>query len=310
AAYPFCFAFAYGAFKNKNSMLIRCPRERGITFVIKKSPLSLTARFKNILKGALSNIKVFAIEESNVLIVPNQALSRCSPDKGAYFNLSGRFDYICPAAFASIFPHIFYDIKNDIHNADNRIAACPDHIVDQKFEFTARPESDKRSECGCCDFSKFTLSIKKGDRDSEDKFYMSEILKACNFKCFSAFAAIFPYYLTLAEGGLLGFYTNNRNSAIVQCPNTRGKVEFLIFKDPVTGKIFYKVLKAAGSCPMGHEKGDEFEIYKHPDIAGHILHIAYLYSAYLLQDPAHKPVQFYDTVGDESSVYTLSIEKY
>ncbi|MFH1868386.1 MAG: hypothetical protein ABH843_05395, partial [Candidatus Omnitrophota bacterium] len=47
AAYPFCFAFAYGAFKNKNSMLIRCPRERGITFVIKKSPLSLTARFKN-----------------------------------------------------------------------------------------------------------------------------------------------------------------------------------------------------------------------------------------------------------------------
>ncbi len=305
ALYPFCFSFVYQAYKNKNKLLIKCPTHNDTSFILSKSKADIPVRIKNILKDFLSSYKVFAIEGYNVDIIANQVFEKCFRGKKCRFNINGKFSYICPAAFNAIFPHIFYELKNKKYTDKIKMISCPDHVVDLKFKFVRNPQSKEYEDCGCYDFSKIKLKITDIHKRKEDEFYIDQIINAYNFKCFTAYQVLFPYYLTLLNGGFLGFYTNNKYSAIVQCPNFKHKVEFMIYRDPGNKKIYHKVFNHKDACPMGYKKDETMEITGHPYLSPYILYIAYLYCVYLKNDDSHRPISFRDPITDNGIVYKI-----
>ena len=306
ALYPFCFSFVYGGDAHKYILVVRCPRHNSISCLVVKKKPDIQGVVKNIIKDFISRFKVMAKEQFDVDIVTNQAFMDCSQKKAYRFNLNGRFDYICPAAFSAIFPHIYYQIKNKRSGDKAKIVACPDHIIDMKFRCEVGAASGVSEECGCDDMSQIRLRTARSEGALDREFVIDDVVRACNFKCLTAYQALFPYYQTLRTGGHLGFYTNDKYSAIVQCPSARNKVEFLIYKDTNTGKISYKVLAVKESCPRGYVKSDEAEIKAHSDIAPHMLYLVHLYSMYVRNEGPGGAVTFCDPLTHDGSLYQIS----
>lgn len=75
--------------------------------------------------------------------------------------------------------------------------------------------------------------------------------------CLLAFHAVYPYYLTLANGGWFR-WVRPKDGVIVQCPNPKGALEMKVFCCNSKKEVRVEVLQARGECPKGHHKGDIF----------------------------------------------------
>ena len=256
-----------------------------------------------MVKEAISAFRVLAKEVRNVDVAVNQAYAGCAQPAQWRFNINGKFSYLCPAAFGSLFPHVFFDMQNDLAAGANKVVSCPDHKVNLRFRFIADPQSDHCASCGCYDFAPIKIQIV--DRTgTQTELSLTDILKATHFKCFSAFQVLFPYYFALVNGGSLGFYTNDRGSAIVQCPNSEKKIEFHVLQDG-RGDIHYRVVGCGQECPLGYRKDETHRIAPHPAVPLYVLYVAYLYSVYMLRDSHAREMVLKDPLGDDGMVYRL-----
>ena len=75
--------------------------------------------------------------------------------------------------------------------------------------------------------------------------------------CLSAFHAIYPYYLTLTNGGWFKWVMPG-DGVIVQCPSPEGALEMKVYKDISNNEVRVEVLQTRGYCPKEHKKGDVF----------------------------------------------------
>ena len=75
--------------------------------------------------------------------------------------------------------------------------------------------------------------------------------------CLLAFHAIYPYYLTLTNGGWFR-WVKPKDGVIVQCPNPKGALEMKVFLNNSDNTVRIEILQARGNCPKGHKKGDVF----------------------------------------------------
>jgi uncharacterized repeat protein (TIGR04076 family) len=111
------------------------------------------------------------------------------------------------------------------------------------------------------DFTKLSVNV---DSDNSCPFFC-----ALNKKIYSggelfpsnicpyAFQVIYPYYLTLTNGGWFN-WVRPKGGVIVQCPNPRGALEMKIFQESSLKGVKVEVLQAKGECSWGHKKGDTF----------------------------------------------------
>ncbi|MDP2939647.1 MAG: TIGR04076 family protein [Candidatus Omnitrophota bacterium] len=75
--------------------------------------------------------------------------------------------------------------------------------------------------------------------------------------CIFAFHSIYPYYLTLINGGRFR-WVRPKNGVIVQCPNPKDALEMKVFLSDTRDTVRVEVIGARGECLKGHKKGDIF----------------------------------------------------
>ncbi|MBF0364304.1 MAG: SDR family NAD(P)-dependent oxidoreductase [Oligoflexia bacterium] len=162
--------------------------------------------------------------------------------KSYLFNLEDR-KTICPAAFRSCYPSLLFD------QAD--VAVCPDHLKNHIFSNERGLSSEQR----VCNLG-------------------SEL--STPLPCASLWSVTYPYYLTLATGGELAFYSKSFNAAIFQCPSSHSRVVLEICRKPA--EIVIQVLDVLGTnpCPRRIIKGQTFSIMPQGDFQE--LNITYLES--------------------------------
>lgn len=299
ALYPLSFAYIYAARMPRNPIVVRCPTNEHVSFLLVKSPPDPKLRLKNLIKSLISPFKLWSKEVCNIDYVANQVMSGYATQRSYRFNLNGLFKYICPAAFSSIYPHVFYELKQGISCGANKAIACPDHEVDHHFEFLRDSDDESAEDCGCYDFSHTKLRIENDRTGAVEERGVPELLQDSNVKCFTAYQTLAPYFLTLQGGGNLNFYTNNTYSAVVQCPSVRNKVEFVIYRDPFDNRIYHRVRHVRGKCPMGYEPGDTAEFKEPAGMTAYLMYVAYLYCVYLLKAKPSELIRFRDPLSSD-----------
>jgi uncharacterized repeat protein (TIGR04076 family) len=75
--------------------------------------------------------------------------------------------------------------------------------------------------------------------------------------CLNAVHAIFPYFLTLINGGWFT-WVEPGDGVIVQCANPDCSLQMKVFSENLGKVVRVKTLYAKGGCPKGHRKGEEF----------------------------------------------------
>jgi len=271
--------------------------------VRRKAP-PLERKIRNAIKSVIRRVKLLPQEIFDADIIPNQAYRCCAQDARFPFNIDGKLHYLCPAAFCSLFPHIFSDIAGSGSLTAKKSVACPDHRVNLQCVVTRPGEPGTPLPCGCYDFSTIEIRIQDLKTKGEVRLPIQQVLGSIAFPCFTAFQVLFPYYKTLKDGGSLGFYSDDTKSAVVQCPNIENKIEFLIRRRS-DGALSYTVINAKGECPRGYKPHQEFVIVENKNISGYMLYIIYLYAVNLLSDKAITSCRITDPFGDGTVVYEI-----
>ncbi len=305
ALYPLAFAAVYGGAMNGGRALVGAPRGEHTSFVLERRPVSLWVRFKNLVKDLIRFVRPWAKEVCNIDMVPNQTFRDEAANDRYRFNLNGKLDYICPAAFSSIFPHVFYELENG-QSCRNKVVGCPDHLVNQQFQFLSDGPEGELENCGCYDFSDLELSL--GDGEAPRRRLM-ELVAESGVKCFTAYQVMIPYLLTLAHGGHLTFYTDDDHSAIAQCPSAKNRVQFRVARDDEDGTLYHEVVAVAGQCPRGYRTGDRAPIRQLESISPYLLYITYLYAVYLLRADPESRITFRDPLQGNGRRFELGRAK-
>lgn len=301
--YPLAFSYVYGADMPGGAVTVNHPTIDGVSFVLRERAADPLMRLKNLVKDATEILRTWHKEVRNIEMVPNQTFADVSGPDGQLFNLNGRLPYMCPAAFTSIYPHVSGELAGEVPPDRARRIACPDHEIDQVF--THESERGEPADVGCYDFSRVRLVATAPDGTQIYDATFAEILARMNVRCGSAFQVLTAYWLTLSGGGGLGFYTGDRASCVVQCPNARRKVEFVIERDR-DGAVGHRVQAVKAPCPSGYRAGDSAEMLELPEISVHATYVAYMYAVRLLQrgEGSHR---FRDPSGARTAAYALSL---
>lgn len=263
--YPLAFSMLYADVKG-GVVQCSCPGVDGnITFRLVQIPVDLMHELINGLKQIISFIYPLEIIRYKVFIEVKQSNPACPYNykKGNFFMLNlGKEKAICPAAFYNIFPLVI----PWANTRNSKPYACPDHRRNILFRLHYRApgsNSDKTKVCPCCrPLNNLAINVKSVSGVCEkgykagDLFRVEDILKHLNFPCLAALHTAYPYISTLLKGGKLGFYSNNCQSAVIQCPNVEVKVEMKVEK-LATGKILIRILNLKDLCPLGLTKGLE-----------------------------------------------------
>ncbi len=306
ALYPLSFAYIYAARMPRNPIVVRCPTNEFVSFLLVKRPPDPKLRLKNLIKTLISPVKLWSKEVCNIDYVANQVMSGYATRRSYRFNLNGLFNYICPAAFSSIYPHVFHELKHGSGCIANKAIACPDHAVDHHFEFLQSGDDESAEDCGCYDFSGVSLQVSGERGEPGEERGVPELLCESNVKCFTAYQTLTPYFLTLQGGGNLNFYTYNTYSAVVQCPSVRNKVEFVIYRDPFDGRVYHRVRHVKGRCPMGYEPGDTAEFKEPIGLTAYLMYVAYLYCVYALKAKPSEWIRFRDPLAPDGMEFTVA----
>ena len=301
--YPLAFSYVYGADMPRGEVAVAHPRIEGVSFLLRERRQDPLMRLKNLVKDATEVLRTWHKEVRNIEMVPNQTFADVSGADGQLFNLNGRLDYLCPAAFTSIYPHISGELAGEVPADRARRIACPDHDVNQIF--THESERGEPADVGCYDFSRVRVLGTAADGTRRCDATFGQILERMNVRCGSAFQVLAAYWLTLHGGGELGFYTGDRSSCVVQCPNAKRKVEFVIERDR-DGAIGHRVQAVKAPCPSGYRTGDAAEIVELPEISVHATYVAYLYAVRLLQR-GEGAYRFRDPVAPRPATYELRL---
>ena len=75
--------------------------------------------------------------------------------------------------------------------------------------------------------------------------------------CMNALHAVFPYFLTLTNGGWFT-WVDPGDGVIVQCANPDCSLQMKVFSESLGKVVRVKILYAKGGCPKGHKQGEEF----------------------------------------------------
>lgn len=249
--YPYLLATTYGGNIPKDQAFINPILKNAKSALIKKRNLPyLPERVKNFAKTLLSPIMPLARVKTLPVI---------DTQEGTYLFDLGYEGTMCPAAFRSVFPYLVYNhLQNKKNTKDSSWEiCCPDHIKnltygnggidDTFFEYicywgkAARIES--KSEC-------------KVDKNVCLRS-LDEIMNVLGFPCPALLNVMYGYYLTLAKGGELAFYSKSFDAAVAQCPNPKSRVVIEIYRRAET--IEFNTIGVEGcSCPRGIEKGNTF----------------------------------------------------
>lgn len=250
--YPYLLTIAYGGkipleqtFKNpvlKNSKPVYLNRE--LPHIIERA--------KNIAKTMLSPIKPMGRAKTLPVIV--------TVDGQYPFDL-GYEGTMCPAAFRSVFPYLVYNHlkrKKDAKDSSWMIC-CPDHIKNLNY---GKGDTDNVFfESICYWGSKARIENKSTCNMNKEASLstLDEIMKALAFPCSALLNVMYGYYLTLAKGGELAFYSKSFDAAVAQCPNPNSRVVIKIHRRKDT--IDFNVIDVLGyACPRGIEKGNKFSL--------------------------------------------------
>ncbi len=249
--YPYLLATVYGADSGK----INCfkdPRDttRGL-IKIERSGLNLTEKIKNLVKTIISPI------------IPMGRVSCNAHVRGARsstpFDL-GSGGTLCPAAFRSFFPlsaiQSFERTQKGASDISWR-ASCPDHIKNCVFGDTEDNAEINNNICfrGNTARIKTVNNCKYGTIGQASS--IEEISDTLGCNCPTLLNVALAYYITLAQGGELAFYSRSFDAAIFQCPNPNSRVVVEITR--LQASVELKVLEViGGNCPRQIEKGRKF----------------------------------------------------
>jgi uncharacterized repeat protein (TIGR04076 family) len=276
-AYPYLFAEVYGAKLTAGEgrrLQFTCPNaDTRLMFEVVHTQISLYDRMKNMIKIAISRFLHMAMMHCGIdlkLVDLPQLLPPACPHSlaktGDVYHINfGLFNNLCPAAFRSVFP---YYAVNFLRNKGGRplltdLVACPDHKKHLMFDISNNciGKNDKSSEEICHATDDINIQMIKKDSVNpamKEIFSIGDIMKGLNFPCPMLLNVGIPYYLTLYHGGKLGFYTYNHKSAIIQCPNTKGRVSVEVILED--SNVVFKILDAAGehTCPHDIKPGENY----------------------------------------------------
>lgn len=179
----------------------------------------------------------------------------------------GQTDDLCPAAFNNVYPSIIKNIFNG-NRPHNYQLACPDHKTNVSIEFNSNGTdlSDKPYEKICPDGNDYEIEITQTGGETSiglvanKRYKLKDLLNKIGIPCTLLLNSLSTYYRILREGGKLGFYTGNYNSAIVQCPSTENNVITIIERLTKEEKIEIKILSNKQKCPLGIVKGEDVSI--------------------------------------------------
>ena len=274
--YPYMFATAYGAkFEDtkKNKKTFCCPNPKiRAEFELERTKAPAYERFKNAVKVVLGSSMIYQVAMQycgvNIKVKKNQneKFSQCpkkNMNKGDRYSINfGEKEGVgmCPAGFRSVFPYQslnFLRSKNGNNKDQITTVTCPDHIKQLQFTVGKNNNKSNADSNEVCEISD-DVNIKMEDKDTS----MRNIMMDLKFPCPVLFNIGFPYFLTVANGGKLGFYTNSHRSAMIQCPNSKVRVHARIGKSK-NGKYFeYVITNVDGKneCPKGIKTGDIFKL--------------------------------------------------
>lgn len=250
--YPYLLTVAYGGdipidqgFRNLAT------KDAKPVFISRKS-LYLSDYAKNFVKTLLSPV----LPMGRIKTIPQIETG----DEIYPFDL-GKEGTLCPAAFRSFFPFL---VHNNLQNKKETTkctwkVCCPDHLKNLVYGEGNPDDTFFESICFWGRTGRIeTKSLCKANSNISSGS-LDEIMEKLRFPCSTLFNVMYGYYLTLAKGGELGFYTKSFDSAVAQCPNPKSRVVMEIYRR--TDTIDFKAVAVAGQlCPRGIKTGNTFSL--------------------------------------------------
>lgn len=247
--YPYLLATVYKG-KLKGALRFRYPYPgNDVQAYIERTPASLEEKTKNVIKTGLAWIRPLGRLGYNADIVIGQ--QRYPFDLGSQGT-------VCPAAFRSLFPFAVA-AGGDQKNTPEKTwkACCPDHL--KCHTFGSEHSDDNGLEV--CEWGKNALieplqpcQTGAASNGSES---LEEYSQAIGIPCPVLLNVIFAYYLTLATGGELAFYSPSFDAAIFQCPCSTSRVVAEIKR--TSKHVSVNVLEVIGEgCPRNIIQGNKF----------------------------------------------------
>lgn len=282
--YPYYFATAYGAKFNQKlffseNCYIKCPKKDArIEFELQKTPAPFYEKFKNIIKKVLASSMVYQVAMQYcgvVLKIRNKSdpKNKFCPKQKMFEKNNFSINFgdeegrgLCPAAFRTIFPYqALMHLRRLFQNKKNRIfplVTCPDHLKQLHFKIKPNQNEKVDEHNSICEIDDDITVETQGNKKKVD-----EIMQDLGFPCPVMFKIIFPYYLTINNGGKLGFYTGKHRSAMVQCPNSKVKVHSEVGLSSKKDCFEIKITNIGGcsKCPKNIKKNDIYKINLNKD---------------------------------------------
>lgn len=263
--YPYLLAISYGgklfaSQEYRNPVSGDGPETESV--LIRRKPPHLIERAKNIVKTILSPF----LPLGRIKTAPEIETAH-----GVFpFDL-GYDGSLCPAAFRSFFPFKVFNHFLNKNNPEDLAweACCPDHLKNHSFsnvEASRQPEeSFYESICFWGEHSRIeSVSACSSCPSCETKenppvTRLEDISKTLGVACPALLNVMYGYYLTLAKGGELAFYSKSFDAGIAQCPNPKSRVVLEVFRKEEA--IEFNTIDVLGcECPRGIKKGDSFTL--------------------------------------------------
>lgn len=252
--YPYLLAITYGG-NIPAGQEFRCPgatvqdNSRPV-FTIRRKPLDRRERVKNFVKTLLAPARPMG----RTYFMPE-----IETKGGSYpFDLGSK-GTLCPAAFRSFFPYLalsYLKRKSGGVESGWKIC-CPDHLKNLLYGSGKIDQVDFQSICFFGNSARIQMKSPCRSNMNVSISSLEDIAKILNFPCPSLLNVVYGYYLTLATGGELAFYSKSFGAAIAQCPNPASRVVVEICRR--SGTISVEILDVIGNqCPRGIKKGNIF----------------------------------------------------
>lgn len=250
--YPYLLATVYGGnIPSKQAFTNPITEDPKPVYIRRKLP-HVTERAKNVVKTLLSPIKPMG----RAKILPEIETS-----DGAYLFDLGYEGTMCPAAFRSLFPFWAYNhLKNNGNTNEFSLKiCCPDHIKNLTYTKGIPDDTFFESICYWGKNAKIENKSKCSAGKTVSAGSLDEIMNVLGFPCPALLNVMYGYYLTLAKGGELAFYSKSFDAAVAQCPNPKSRVVIEIHRRKDT--VEFNAIDVLGcACPRGIEKGNTFSL--------------------------------------------------
>lgn len=272
-AFHAVFPLGFAMFSAERKILpdgnkVRCPAGR-VVFELQRCPFLDIAQLPRQILHRIINL-FYPLEVLRWKVIIKVLTSNDCPyaySPGATFEVNmGQTDDLCPAAFNSIYPVVAPNVFDE--NSREVALACPDHKTNVLIRFGsgdtfAKSELNNRI---CPEVSHINLEVIEPGGEARlglhqgQRYSVAALLERIGLPCLLYLNTLSPYFRVLREGGKLGFYTGNYNSAIVQCPSVLNKVVARIERNPNDESVSVDVLSHITECPMGMKDGERFII--------------------------------------------------